>query len=379
MTILSIILWVLIGLTLYVYVGYPILLTLFSSLFKKSINDSPDYTPKVTYFIAAYNEEKVIGQKLANSVQLDYPADKLEIIVVSDDSSDRTNEIVESFVTRYPYVKLNVVKGRQGKTAALNHSVPSAKGDILVFSDANSMYKKDALRQLVKHFNDNQIGGVCGELKLINPTSSSIGESEGAYWKYEKFLKTIETRTGSTIVANGSIYAIRKQNFREMNINVGDDMQNPLIIIGQKKRFIYEPNAVTVEETSPDAKEEFGRKVRIVTRSFTGLLHYKKMLNLFTRPGFFVKYMSHKVLRWLVPYYLILIFVINIFLLGDFIYDLLMVAQVLFYALAVAGIKYKSKITYIPYYFCLVNYAALRGTLRAIMGKKQATWKPTQR
>ncbi|WP_335870575.1 glycosyltransferase family 2 protein [Bacillus sp. 2205SS5-2] len=377
--VIEIFFWLLITLSVYIYIGYPILLKVISLFIKKSVVDKSDFQPKVTLFIAAYNEEKVIAGKVQNSIDLDYPKDKLEIIVVSDDSSDQTNDIVNSFVEKYPNVKLNVVKGRQGKTAALNKSVPLASGDVLVFSDANSLYNEDALHHLVKHFKNDEVGGVCGELRLINPTNSSIGESEGAYWKYEKLLKTLETSTGTTIVANGSIYALRKDLFKEMNPNVGDDMQNPLIIIHQKKRFVYEPNAITVEETSPKSSEEFGRKIRIVTRSFTGILSYKKMLNPFGNFEFFYKYMSHKLLRWLVPYYMIAIFVLNLFLLDQPLYQVLFGLQILFYFLALVGRVSSNKITYIPYYFCLVNYAALRGTLRAISGKRQATWTPTSR
>jgi cellulose synthase/poly-beta-1,6-N-acetylglucosamine synthase-like glycosyltransferase len=377
--VLEFIFWLLILLSVYIYAGYPILLKVISTVKRKEMITDIGHEPKVTLFIAAYNEEKVIAEKVQNSVDLDYPKDKLEIIVVSDDSSDRTNDIVNEFAAAYSNVKLNVVKGRKGKTAALNKSVPIASGEILVFSDANSLYNKDSLHHLVKHFKNEEIGGVCGELRLINPTNSSIGESEGAYWKYEKLLKQLETATGTSIVANGSIYALRKELFKEMNPNVGDDMQNPLIIISQQKRFIYEPNAITTEETSPKSSEEFGRKVRIVTRSFTGIMSYKHVLNPFRNFDFFYKYMSHKFLRWLVPYYMIAIFIINLFLLDQPLYQVMFVLQVLFYLLALLGKVVNTKITYIPYYFCLVNYAALLGTIRAMSGKRQATWTPTSR
>jgi cellulose synthase/poly-beta-1,6-N-acetylglucosamine synthase-like glycosyltransferase len=376
---MEIILWVLIGLTIYIYVGYPVLLLLISKILKVKQQMDINYKPKVTLFIAAYNEEKVIEAKLKNAVQLDYSKELLEIIVVSDDSTDRTNEIVEQVGKEYQNVKLNIVKGRKGKTEALNQSVHLAEGEILIFSDANSMYEKEAIRHLVKHFIDENVGGVCGELKLINPTESQIGESEGAYWKYERLLKILETKTGTAVVANGSIYGLRKKLFRKMNPNVGDDMQNPLLIIEQGKRFIYEPNAITVEETSPHDTEEFKRKVRIVTRSFTGIISYFRLLNPFKRFDFTYKYLSHKLLRWLVPYYMILIFLLNIFLLDNPLYKLLFSLQFLFYVLAIGGFWIKNKITYIPYYFCLVNYAALLGTLRAVSGKRQATWKPTSR
>lgn len=376
---IEILFWVLAVLVVYIYFGYPILLKIISRFINRPSQKDPGYTPNVTMFIAAYNEEKVIKEKLENAMELNYPMDKLEVIVVSDDSSDSTNPIVEHFAKKHPNVKLNIVKGRKGKTAALNQSVPLAAGEILVFSDANSMYEPDALLHLVKHFADDSIGGVCGELILLNSTQSAIGESEGAYWKYEKLLKELETKTGTSIVANGSIYALRKELFKQMNPNVGDDMQNPLLIINQKKRFIYEPEAITKEETSAVDDEEFNRKVRIVTRSFTGILHYSYMLNPFKNFDFYYKYMSHKFLRWLVPYYLIAIFFLNMALLDKPFYKWIFILQIAFYLLALAGMKFKSKITYIPYYFCLVNYAALLGTLRALTGKRQATWSPTSR
>ncbi|KUP04382.1 hypothetical protein Q75_15385 [Bacillus coahuilensis p1.1.43] len=376
---IELLLWFFIVLIVYIYAGYPIVLKILAKLVKKPIQKDIHYTPKVTLFIAAYNEEKVIGSKLLNSVNLDYPKEQFEVIVVSDDSSDRTNEIVEEYSAAYPFVRLNVVKGRKGKTAALNKSVHLATGEVLVFSDANSMYKEDAIKSLVQYYADEQVGGVCGELRLLNSTGSSIGESEGAYWKYEKLLKELETATGTCIVANGSIYSLRNELFQEMNPNVGDDMQNPLIVIRQGKRFVYEPLAVTMEETSPHSKEEFGRKVRIVTRSFTGIMSYFPMLNPFSNFEFFFKYMSHKFLRWLVAYYMIAVFVLNLFLLDQLTYQVLFCLQLIFYSLAFLGKFTKTKITYIPYYFCLVNYAALKGTLRALTGKRQATWNPTSR
>ncbi|QGQ48158.1 glycosyltransferase family 2 protein [Metabacillus sediminilitoris] len=373
------VLWFFIILIFYIYFGYPTLLWILTKLKKATINSDLTFEPMVTMFIAAYNEEKVIRNKLLNTVGLSYPKDKLQVIVVSDDSSDRTNDIVKEVAAEYPFIELNIVYGRKGKTEALNKSVTLAKGDILVFSDANSMYKKDAIQHLVKYYVDESIGGVCGELKLVNPTNSTIGESEGVYWKYERLLKTLESQTGTTVVGNGSIYSIRKSLFKPMNPNVGDDMQNPLIMIGQGKRFIYDRDSVTIEETSPSNVEEFGRKVRIVTRSFTGVLSYKRLFNPIKRPELFFKYLSHKLLRYLVPYYMIIIFVLNLFLISQPFYMILFALQILFYLLAYVGRFMKSFVTYIPYYFCIVNLAALIGTYRALTGKRQAVWKPTSR
>jgi len=375
----QILFWIFILLIIYIYFGYPTILWLLSKVKKKPINTNAEFQPNVTMFIAAYNEEKVIRTKLLNTIELAYPKDKLQVIVVSDDSTDQTNNIVNELSQEYPFIQLNVVYGRKGKTEALNKSVHLATGEILVFSDANSMYRTDAIEHLVKYYGDESIGGVCGELKLTNPTNSTIGESEGIYWKYERLLKILESQTGTTVVGNGSIYSIRKALFKPMNPNVGDDMQNPLIIIGQGKRYIYDLSAITVEETSPSQKEEFSRKVRIVTRSFTGVLSYKYLLNPFSRPELFFKYLSHKLLRYLVPYYMIIILVLNLFLLSIPFYQLMLALQIIFYVLAYTGKYVKSVITYIPYYFCVVNLAALIGTIRAITGKRQATWKPTSR
>jgi len=375
----QILFWVFILLIVYVYFGYPTILWLLSNVKKKPISTDLTYQPNVTMFIAAYNEEKVIRTKLLNTVELSYPKDKLQVIVVSDDSTDQTNSIVNELSQKYPFIHLNIVYGRKGKTEALNKSVHLATGDILVFSDANSMYRQNAIEHLVKYYSDGEIGGVCGELKLTNPTNSTIGESEGIYWKYERLLKTLESQTGTTVVGNGSIYSIRRSLFKPMNPNVGDDMQNPLIIIGQGKRFIYDRDAITVEETSPSQVEEFGRKVRIVTRSFTGVLTYKYLLNPFSRPELFFKYLSHKFLRYLVPYYMIIVLLLNLLLLAHPFYQVMLALQVIFYVLAYTGRFMKSVITYIPYYFCVVNLAALIGTFRAITGKRQATWKPTSR
>ncbi|WP_059283486.1 glycosyltransferase [Bacillus coahuilensis] len=301
----------------------------------------------------------------------------MEIIIVSDDSTDATNQIVEKYY--FENVKLKVVKGRKGKTNALNEVVKELNNDIIVFSDANSMYDPYAIRHLVSSFGDDTIGGVCGDLRLINPSNSNIGSTEGIYWKYERLLKKLETKTGSTIVSNGSIYAIRRECFKHLNPNVGDDMQNPLIIISQGKRFIFSEKAISIEETSPENKEEFNRKVRIVTRSYTGFLFYHKIFNIFKNFDLTYKYYSHKVLRWWAPYFLIIIFISNVILIPNTLYQVLFIFQIIFYILAYMGGRFKNKVTFIPYYFILINLAALLGTIKASFGKNQPTWEPTKR
>lgn len=317
-----------------------------------------DIAPIVSIIVPAYNEEKVIGKKIENALALDYPKDKLEITVTSDASTDETNNIVQAYAGRE--VKLIAWPERKGKTAMLNSLVPTARGEIIVFTDANAMFRKDAIRMLVRNFADKSVGCVCGELYLTNQESHTA-RGEGFYWWYETFLKRKESETGSVLFTNGAIYAIRKSLFEPLASGWADDFMLPLSIARRGYRSVQEPEAVGFERTSMLAVDEFRRKIRIITRDSSAYFCSKGMLGRPFRPLLAFQLFSHKLLRWLSPLFLAIILVFNLLLLDNTLCCLAFMVQLCFYSLAILawflekkGVHVESRCLSIPYHFCVV-------------------------
>ena len=361
---------------IYIFFGYPVVLGILSFLFGKKVNKKEFY-PHVSLIISAYNEENIIREKIENSFELDYPKEKLEIIVASE-STDKTNEIVKEYIGKG--VVLYAYDNREGKRATLYRTVPLAKGEIIVFSDANAIYKRDAIRKLVRNFFDDRIGCVSGRLIYVNPKKSSIGSGEITYWEYDLILK----RMASNLFAlgggvNGSILAIRKKLYNPIDKYRGDDFEisNRIEINGHG--VILEPEAISYEETSENSKQEFKRKVRLATWNLKStillLIEAVQKGRLLTT---FILF-SHRFLRYITPVWLIILFLSNSFLLNtNLIY--LFFLQILFYSLAFIGLtmeKYYNKINsflLIPSYFCMVNYAALLALMKNLFGKTEMLW-----
>lgn len=365
---------------IYIYAGYPVFLFLLSSLFpKKEINKKP-IRPSVSLVISCFNEEGNLREKLDNSLLLDYPKDKIKIYVVSDASSDSSDEIAKEYSDKG--VRLIRVEGRRGKTACLNVAVPKTNGKIIVFSDANSMYAPDAISHLVKNFADDQVGYVVGEAQYRDAALTASAKSENSYWQYEMLLKKMESRLHSMVGGDGAIYGIRRELYEELLDTDINDFVNPLQIIAKGFRGIYEPDAICYEDTSGSFAKEFGRKVRIVNRSFSGLLRVKSVLNPFHTGIFSFQIISHKLLRWFAPYFL-LTFVISSALLaakGIFLCQCITALTAFFLVFADIGhlLSFYSKIWpifSIPYYFVSVNVAAFIGINRTLRGETQITWK----
>ena len=299
--------WVLVlsvGLLAYVYAGYPLLLRLIIKIRGARAVTRGDVTPRLSLLISAYNEERVIRGKVENALSLDYPADRLEVVVVSDASSDSTDAIVSEFADRG--VRLMRQPERRGKTAGLNNAVPQLSGDIVVFSDANAMYEKDALRKLARNFADPTVGCVTGEARYLNTGRAAADRGERAYWDYEIQIKRMETAVGSMVGGDGAIYAIRRALWRELPENAINDFLNPLQIVAAGWRSVYEPDAVCHEETTGAIRSEYRRRVRIVSRSWRAVFQSPGVLNPF-RVGLFAwSVVSHKVLRWLSGAFVIL-------------------------------------------------------------------------
>lgn len=373
---MQLIFWLSIFLISYSYFIYPLILVILGIFFGKEIKRA-EITPSVSLLILVYNEEKIIQDKVKNSLNLDYPKDKLEIIVASE-SDDKTNDIVEKYKDRG--VKLFAYPERKGKPYTIYQTLPKCQGEVIVFTDANAMFKKDALRKLVRNFNDSHIGCVSGELKYINPQKADVGESEGIYWKYEILLKKLESKIHSVLGANGSIYAIRKKLYSPLSKYRGDDFGLPIRILQQGHGVIWEPEAISEEEVYPETIKEFKRKVVIVGWHFRGaFILLKDSIKKFQLLLIF-QLISHKILRWFVPFFLILIFLSNIFLLNNNFYLTLFIGQILFYLLALIGYlqekrkKKMNQIVNLAYYFCMVNLAALMGVIKGLFGLQKATW-----
>jgi cellulose synthase/poly-beta-1,6-N-acetylglucosamine synthase-like glycosyltransferase len=368
-----------VALMLWVYIGYPLFLLLLSRLTKGEPVQLAPITPPVTLIISAYNEGEIIRAKIKNSLALDYPAELLEVIVVSDCSDDDTEAIAGEYANRG--VRLLCLEKRSGKTAGLNVAVPKARGEIIIFSDANAMYHRMAVRHLVRNFADPTVGCVTGESRYeVDANAADSTASENLYWRYELALKKLETKTGSLVGGDGAIYAIRKALFRPMRPEDLSDFVNPLQIVAQGYRNVYEAEAFSFERGAESFEKEFGRKVRIINRAWRGLWRVRQVLNPF-RFGFYtVQVLSHKLLRWLIPVFMAGAFGANFFVLNfGKLHQIVFAVQIAFYVLAFIGWLQSrrpaiSRLFYVPYYFCLVNYASLLGIISNYRGQKFAVW-----
>jgi cellulose synthase/poly-beta-1,6-N-acetylglucosamine synthase-like glycosyltransferase len=368
--------WLLAGLTAYVYFGYPLLLKLVHKARPRGVATG-SIEPRVSLIVSAYNEEATIGAKLENSLALDYPPDKIEVLVVSDASTDGTDAAVQRFADRG--VRLIRMAERGGKTLGLNEGVKHAHGEIVVFSDANAMYRRDAIRRLVENFHDATVGAVVGESTYSDSETASEA-SESLYWRYETGIKRLESETGSVVGGDGAIYAIRRSLYAPMRADALSDFVNPMQIVKAGFRCVYAPGAQSVEKAAENFEKEFRRKVRIVNRAWRATLSLPELLNPM-RYGFFsIKLISHKLLRWLVPLFLSLLLVINVLLAErGGIYLLALASQLVFYGLAAVGhaLRHRPRmprLIQVPYYFVMVNVASARGIMDALRGETYTTW-----
>lgn len=381
MFLLLLLFWGSIGLILYTYFGFPFL-TLLRGKLRPHPYRSADITPPVSMIIAAYNEARSIGPKLDNILSLDYPRDCLEVIIASDGSADGTDDIVRSYETRR--VKLLSLP-RQGKAPALNAAVAAATGEILVFSDANSMYASDAIRALVRPFADPEVGGVAGNQTYLKGKQDDNAEGEKSYWNFDRKLKQSQSQAGNAISATGAIYAIRRFLFQSVPDGVTDDFVTSTRVIVQGYRLVFAPNAIAYEPVAKSSGKEFGRKVRVITRGLRSVWVNRELLNPFQYGFYALQIFSHKVLRRLMVFPLILVLVISPLLWWrGLVYKLATFAQFLFYGCALVGALFmrarigQAKLFSIPFFFSLVNLASLRAALNIIRGHRIDRWE-TQR
>jgi cellulose synthase/poly-beta-1,6-N-acetylglucosamine synthase-like glycosyltransferase len=363
----------------FIYIGYPVLLRLLSLLAARPVNKDDSFKPHVTIVISAFNEQASIGNTIENKLALNYPPEKLEIIVTSDGSTDDTDDLIRSYADRgVRYIRQ---EPRQGKSAALNAMVAEATGDIIVVSDANSMYEREAVSKLVRNFADPSIGYVTGKMIYVNESGSTVGSGCTAYMTYENVLRELETNVGSVIGVDGGIDAFRKSLYVSLAAGALPDFVVPLQVIQRGFRVIYEKDALLQEATLSNPSDEWRMRVRVILRSFHALYSMKALLNPFRFPLASFQIMSHKVLRYLVGIFQIAALGFNLVLaMSSPFYLALLAVHLLFYLLAIIGSSEFAG-RFVPgathaFYFCLLNASALSALVRFLKGDEQILWTP---
>ena len=374
--------WVCLGLVAYIYVGYFAGVFLLAPILNRDVSKA-DIEPSITVVISAFNEEREIECTVVNKLLQDYPSDRLKVLVVSDGSTDRTDEIVRSLVDRSEgRLKLFRQEPRQGKTQALNMALRHTSAEIVVFADANSIYAPGAIRSLARNFADPTVGYVTGQMVYLNPVESGVGAGSGSYMSYENELRKWETRLGSIVGVDGGIDAIRRELYMPMRPDQLPDFVLPLSVVEQGKRVVYEPDAVVYESALGSASEEFQMRVRVSLRSFWALYDKRNLLNPFRYPLFAWQLLSHKVFRYVAFLPLLGLVLFNILAVGPHPFYLgFLAVQLVPYTFAALGhfLKHRhsqaSKLL-VFYYFVILNSACGLAFWKFINGQKMVLWKP---
>ncbi|KQC12088.1 MAG: glycosyl transferase family 2 [Candidatus Cloacimonas sp. SDB] len=371
--------WFSLAVLAYHLVGYGLLLN-FLNLFSKSHKGETHFEdyPTITVLCPAFNEEKVIEAKISSFLQLNYPADKIKMIVISDDSTDGTNEIVNKF-SGDNNIELVVQKPRRGKQSGHNLVEPDINTDYVLSTDANSIFAPDSVKKMVRRMqSEPDIALVSGELKLIKKNGTDSGE--GLYWKYESWLKSLESKFYSIIGANGSIYLIKREYFQQINPASVDDFERTLQVIRSGEKAKYEPEAVVYEAVTEKPSEEISRKIRMITQQWFCLERNLFLLNLFANFKVFFLFISHKLIRWMLPLFSTLILISALFQVHIAFYRFCLVIQVMVYLIAVIELVLEKKgssikIFKLPAYFAAMNYSAFLAFIKYLKREQFSTWK----
>lgn len=381
--------WFLIGLVFYTYLGYGILLYILvriKRMFTKAPVFEAGYEPKVTLVVPAYNEEAFIKAKVQNSLELDYPKDKLRLLFITDGSTDGTYDVLNTL----DGIEVLHDDRRAGKAAAENRAMLFVETPIVVFCDANTQLNRDCIRQLVKHYQDEKVGAVAGAKKVISQDADNAsGAGEGLYWKYESALKKWDSELYTVVGAAGELISFRSELVSELEEDtILDDFMQSLRICAKGYRVIYEPGAMAVETASENVKEELKRKIRIAAGGWQSMARLAHLLNPFGHPTLTFQYISHRVLRWSISALALpVILILNAYLafsMPEGIYPLILILQVLFYVMAMLGWvlenkKIRLKLLFVPYYFLMMNYAVFAGFNRWVKKSQASTWERAQR
>ncbi len=375
------------SLIVYNYIGYAMIAFIINKLLPKTKPSfNSDQQPTISFIVAAYNEEEVIERKIINSLEQNYPASKIEFIFITDGSTDKTNSIIQ----KYQPVKLLYNAERRGKSAALNRAVSIAKNQILIMSDANTFLNKEAVARIASHYNLPSTGGVAGEKKVLTYSEDveGVGSREGLYWKYESFLKKIDSDFYSVVGAAGELFSVRKDLYEPLPDSVIlDDFIISLKVAEQGYRIIYEPGAYAMELSSVSVYEEKKRKIRIAAGGFQAIQMLFSLFYFWRHPRLSFLYISHRVLRWtLSPVCLITLFISNGILalsISSYIFKSIFVLQILFYLSAFISryISATSKLKFlkIPGYFIFMNFSVFLGFFRYISKKQSSIWEKSKR
>lgn len=384
--------WISLFIAFYTFVGYGFLLYFIIKI-KRIFKGKPilpivadDDLPTCTLVVAAYNEEHFIAQKIANSLQLNYPTGKLKFVFVTDGSSDKTADII----AQHTQIQLLHRPERAGKIAAVHRAMEYVDTEVVVFTDANTFLNAEAITRICRHYSDKTVGAVAGEKRVqIDASADASAVGEGFYWKYESALKKWDSELYSVVGAAGELFSVRRNLYQDVPADtVLDDFMISMLIAAKGYRIIYEPEAYALETASENVSEELKRKIRIAAGGIQSILRLQGLLLPFKFPVLSFQYVSHRVLRWTVtPFFLIMAFITNFavaFAAKGLIYELLFAGQVLFYCLAIFGYimeerHIRIKILFIPYYFCVMNYAVIAGIIRYFTTQQSSVWEKAQR
>jgi cellulose synthase/poly-beta-1,6-N-acetylglucosamine synthase-like glycosyltransferase len=372
--------WITVALLAYTSVGYPLLLCVISAL--RPTPDRPaNFEPTVSVVIAAHNEEGSIEKTVRNTLKLDYPEDKLEVVVVSDGSTDRTEAILEN--VSGARVRCLRTSYHCGKTEAQNQAVNCCRGEIVVFSDATTIYDPNAIRHLVRHYNDPRVGAVSGRYEYLQPDLANPAVLGTAFfWRYENVLKMLQSRAGTLTGSSGCIYSVRRSLYVPLPPQSCSDMVEPLAVVRRGYRVVFERNALAYEKTCRALREEFRMRVRVAAHGIDSIMANTDLLNVFRHGWIAWQLISHKVLRWMTPLLLVNLLAMSVLLIGEPPFRVLLAAQVLFYSvsalLAASPRRGRWRVLGLPFQFCALHAAVLVGVSELMAGKVYTTWRPVR-
>jgi cellulose synthase/poly-beta-1,6-N-acetylglucosamine synthase-like glycosyltransferase len=387
---MQIIFWISLFIIIYTYVGYGIVLFIIIKLlrvFRKKKTLDPNYElPTVTLIVAAYNEEYCIEEKITNTIALEYPSNKVNFIFITDGSTDGTAAII----AKYPSIQLMHKPERSGKIVAVHRAMQEVHTEVAVFTDANTLLNKKALINICRHFQDPTVGAVAGEKRVQIDDSGDATAGEGFYWKYESKLKAWDSELFSVVGAAGELFSVKTALYIPVPVDtLLDDFMISMLIAEKGYRIVYEPDAYATETASANTKEELKRKVRIAAGGIQSFLRLTGLLNPFKHPVLSFQYLSHRILRWTItPFLMIGCFFLNWYIVlmmdGDWKYQIILACQVLFYGFALLGWimqsrSIKVKLFFIPYYFCMMNYAVFAGIKRYMSSSQTVLWEKAKR
>jgi glycosyltransferase involved in cell wall biosynthesis len=365
-------------------VGYPLSLKVLKRIYKnRTLKKDFNYQPTVSLMVVAHNEEKVIQEKLENIIRLDYPRDKIEFLVASDNSTDKTNDIVRDFIDNNPdyRIRLFEVKQRKGKTNAQNEAQKTVESEILVMTDANSMLESNSIRELISAFTSDEICYVSGRLVIINKDFSDVTSSENTYWDSDTKLRKIESDLQTITAGNGAIYACRNIEYYDFDPIKSHDANMPRYYALKGKKALYNPDAKAFEKAGEIIEDEFKRKVRMNRGILRGILPDIRILNVFKYRWFSYFYLGHRTCRYLLWLSHLIVFLTNALLMNDHgFYLVTFFGQILFYLLAIFKVMTKSnnKCLSLIYYYCVALYAQWMGVYNMVTGKTKPFWEKAE-